>query len=100
MKTRNRCANKSHANASDNLLRAVVRKIGYQFPATPAGQLMHAVVGVAIADLFRPEVNESAERYLRGSIWHAQISGVDPDWIRSVLMQAGLLSRRAKYESN
>ena len=74
---------------------AVASKIGHQFPATPEGKLMHAVVKQAIADLFDVSdqsvfVRRKAADYLLGDIYSAEICGVDSSWIRGQLKKAGV----------
>ena len=72
--------------------------ITHQFPESPEGQLMAAVVCCAVMDLHRPTSVwsphkfhvDSAREYLSGEMWHAEICGVDSDWIRSVLDKAGI----------
>jgi hypothetical protein len=89
--------------ASDPLKKraqAAIEKLRLQFPATPEGRLMHQVVALAISDLV-PGINkhtlrpsrqdtESARDYLRGEIFHAAAAGVDPDYVRYTLFQAGV----------
>ena len=68
------------------------KKIGYQFPKTPEGKLMWAVVRQAIEDLYRPQSEcTTALLYLKGPMWHAQSCGVDPDWIRLILRKMKIL---------
>lgn len=80
-----------------NLVRALIRKISYQFPDCPEGRFMLAVIAVALNDLITNReggeyeiYREAAARYLRGEMWHAHIAGVDPDWIRAQLARAGI----------
>jgi hypothetical protein len=79
------------------LARGLVKKIGHQFPPCPEGQLMHSIVAQAITDLFKSGTSDAAQLcrrkarwYLSGSMWHAQICGIDPDWIRTQLTRAGI----------
>jgi len=78
------------------LMHGLVRKICYQFPACAEGQLMCAVVNVALTDLISNRQGieierhrENAARYLNGEMWHALVAGVDPEWIRLQLRIAG-----------
>lgn len=80
-----------------DLVRAIVRKISYQFPDCPEGRFMLGVIAVALNDLITnrhgtdAEVNrEAAAYYLRGEMWHAHVAGVDPEWIRAQLARAGI----------
>jgi hypothetical protein len=93
--------NNSKAPISRDTLRAVCTKIGYQFPKVGEARLMLAIVEGAINDLKNShvmrrkvlcinEVRERAARYLSGSVYHAALCGVDPDWIRRVLGDAGI----------
>jgi len=80
-----------------DLVRALVRKIGHQFPDKPEARLMLAIFASALNDLITNQRGFEAEaarrkaaEYLMGNIWHAQICGVDPDWIRYQLKTAGI----------
>lgn len=78
--------NKKRPRAFGNLpARLVAAKIQPQFPATPEGQLMFAVVRQALVDALGAEHDPTATHYLLGSIPHAALCGVDSDWIRSVM---------------
>ncbi len=71
-----------------------IRKIRPQFPVDkPEGKLMFAIVESAIRDAFgiRKIEIRSGNLYIRSSMPHAQICGVDPDWIRSVLKKLNLI---------
>jgi hypothetical protein len=80
-----------------DIVRAVIRKISFQFPDCPEGRFMLAVIAVALNDLITNRhggeyeiYREAAARYLQGDIWHAHIAGVDPEWIRAQLTKAGI----------
>lgn len=80
-----------------DLVRALVRKIGCQFPDNAEARMMLAIFAGALNDLITNRTGfevEAARRqaaeYLAGSIWHAQICGVDPEWIRYQLKTAGI----------
>jgi hypothetical protein len=76
-----------------------------QFPASPEGQLMAAIVMQAVRDAFCEDFDFKQEharaehernkisglRYLVGDMPHATICGVDPDWIRLLLCKFKLL---------
>lgn len=67
-------------------------RIGSQVPTTtPEAQLMFAIVCSAILDLSEENHRESAKQYLKGEMIHAQMIGLDPDWIRSTLKELRLL---------
>ena len=74
-------------------VRAALRRIRAQFPATPEGRLMFAVVDKAVWDsLYRHTwYGESAVRYLEQDLSHAELCGVDPEWIRETLRAMQLL---------
>jgi len=78
----------------DNNLRkrAAMRKISYQFPETPEGKLMCAIVSNAIIDLGSADkaIRLPAIRYLNATIYHAEICEVDSVWIREVLIKCGV----------
>lgn len=80
-----------------DIVRALVRKMSYQFPNCPEGRFMLGVIAVALNDLITNRhggeweiYREAAARYLRGDMWHAHVAGVDPDWIRAQLAIAGI----------
>ena len=76
-----------------------------QFPSSPEGQLMAAIVMQAIRDAFSDEFDfkhdhtraeherakVSGLRYLVGDMPHAVICGVDPSWILRKLFKFGLI---------
>ncbi len=69
----------------------VIKKIKPQFPDTPEGNLMFAVVSQAIRDVASPTSTitisdqSSALRYLDSDMPHAAICGVQASWIRSII---------------
>jgi len=84
----------------------VLRKIGPQFPQSPEGRLMLAVVGQAIRDLHgrgrgcelrARRQRESAARYLGGEMPHAEACGVSSHWVRKIMrdVELGLVDRAA-----
>jgi len=93
---------------------AVRRLLSRQFPKSPGGRLMCAVVCQAISDAFDPRlytpnpsarpqtINEtksseaSAHRYLCGDMYHANLAGVEPEWIRMVIKRAGFVLEQNK----
>jgi len=75
-----------------------------QFPESSEANLMMAVIEQALRDLLIGDVESngkiiphadraSAARYLSGSIHHAEICGVESEWIRRVLAKVGLDER-------
>ncbi len=80
-----------------------IKRISYQFQDTPLHRLMLGVVATAIDDLEKgnhpyasenqKRIGRQAKRYLLGEIIHAQLCGVDPEWIRDTLRTLGLLER-------
>lgn len=67
--------------------RAALRKIRTQWGGdSPGHRLCLAIFEGAVSN-YRAEENR---RYLLGDIIHAQLCGVDPDWIRSVLRRCGI----------
>ena len=71
--------------------RAAFHKIRSQFPAIPEGQLMGAIINGAIVDLSSTKYRLEAIRYLQGNMIHAEMAGVDADWIRDVLVKYEVL---------
>lgn len=87
-----------------DLMRALVKKIGCQFPDTPEGRLMLSVINIALSDLITnrggTEVERyraDARRYLSGEMWHALVCGVDPEWVRLQLRIAGFDYKERLY---
>lgn len=72
------------------LLHQVARKIGYQFPGSPGGKLMFAIVRQSIIDLNSKSYHNGAAHFLAGEMSPALLCGVDPEWIRLVLKRAGI----------
>lgn len=90
--------------ATFDLMRALVNKIGCQFPHTPEARLMLSVINIALSDLITnrrgveiERYREDARRYLSGDMWHALVCGVDPEWIRLQLRIAGIDYRETRY---
>ena len=69
--------------------RMVMRKIAPEFPLCPEGRLMFAIVECAMREYANG--NGQCRHYLAGSIPHAAICGLDPDWIRHVMNKCGLV---------
>lgn len=75
--------------------RVACRKILTQFPGFPEGRLMGAIVCGAVIDLVRTSDNQyehktlrrRAMAYIAGPMKHAELAGVEPAWIRTVLTQ-------------
>ena len=78
------------------IFRKCVEIVRREFPKYPEAQLMGEIVVRAMSDVFFiPWTNESrivysAMDYLAGDMIHAEACGVDPDYIRGVLVQSGL----------
>ena len=77
--------------------RAVARKVCTQLVKTPEGKLQKAILSTAIVDLTAKNVHvrNSARIYLNSSMPTVQLAGLEPDYIRRVLRQAGLLEVEA-----
>jgi hypothetical protein len=69
---------------------AVNRVVGYQFPRTPEGQLMGAVVAQALLDLLDERLAAEAAAFLRSDMPQAELAGVSPCWIRKMILRAGI----------
>lgn len=68
---------------------AAAMKIRTQFPKDEFSDLMFAVIETAIGEI---GVFADAERYLRTDpIPHAEICGVNSEWVRRVLKELGLI---------
>ncbi len=57
---------------------------------SPEHKLMAQVIRVALYDLNTKQHSQSARTYLNGSMWHAQLCDIDPDWIRLVIKRVGI----------
>jgi hypothetical protein len=89
----------------DNVL-AVNFKIKKQFPRSAYGQLMFAVLQLAIIDAFTPrkdneaksknscrnadENRASALQYLKSEMPHCSVCDINSSWVRRVISDAGL----------
>jgi hypothetical protein len=73
-------------------LTAVAAKIRLQMPDTVDGDLMAAVIARAIADLLLSNkyLHAVAVTYLSGRIDAAEVCGLDSDWIRRIVAEAGI----------
>lgn len=78
-------------------VRRACAKIKTQFTNSGDSRLMYEVIANAIEDAFmKLSVNRtlsnksSARRYLRGEMHHAELAGVDSQWIREVLAKCDL----------
>lgn len=90
-------------SAKTFVLNGVIRRIEHQFPTDQSGnkspevELMFQVVRQAIMDRFAPsyrvrlEDQFSAKKFLRNSIYHAEVCGVDSQWIREILAKKGFV---------
>lgn len=66
----------------------IKQKLQPQFPDSDEGRLFFAIVYQAICDALMPigpntsrDEKRDAIEYLSGDIIHAQVLGIDPDWI-------------------
>lgn len=105
---------------TEEIVRAMLRKIRYQFPKTPEGQFVYSIVELAIIDCVRkisfkamsePMTQNQRKKQLQNlgtaketfadslSAWeylnrptipHAAIGGVDSDWVRDQFKRAGI----------
>lgn len=74
-------------------IKAIAWKIRPQFLEKPEGKFMFAIVERALADIgdFKCLADvRSACRYLNNDLIHAELAGVDPQWIREVISRAGI----------
>ncbi len=82
--------------SSEQHVNAITKKLSHQFPKSPDANLMLAIIRQALFDFlsprtksvghFNPESEKrSAKRFLKSQILHAEICGVDSDWIRTVI---------------
>lgn len=69
---------------------AVAEKVGFQFPDSPQGQLMKSVFQTTVSDLFLNAHRRSACLHLQGRIFEAEVCGIDAEWIRKQLREAGV----------
>jgi hypothetical protein len=76
----------------DTLVRAAMTKVENAFPHRkttithlPESKLMFAIVNGHAHDLVDPKYREGALLYFKGDIYHAELCGVNSDWIREVL---------------
>ena len=85
------------SNLTLSKARAVSKKIKFQFPETPEGRLMFAIVDCAITDSIRDvktqtdkTERDAAIAYLSQTIPHCEISGVNSEWVHRIINYAGL----------
>lgn len=73
---------------------AACQKIRYQMPDTEEGDVMALVIRQTVKDLYhhREAVRVAAARYLSGHIDAAEVCGVESDWVRRVLKDAGIFA--------
>jgi hypothetical protein len=76
---------------------ALIKIIERQCPQSPSARLFFAVFAQAVQDAFILEQKDSnmpdirsARRYLRGSMQHLDLLGIDSDWVRRKIKDAGL----------
>jgi len=73
-------------------VKMVERALWSQMPKVPEARLMLSVISTAIIDANLGTRGEktAARIYLDGEISAAKVCGVDPDWVRTVMMRLGL----------
>ena len=57
-----------------------------QFPDSPEGKLMFAIVRQAITDLPKAECLAAAD-FLNSEMWCCEICGVESEWVRRVVKE-------------
>jgi len=76
-------------------MRALLRAIRRVFPPWPEAQLCYAVIEQAVKDAcsYSPghRLYDGAVYYLAGDLPHAALCGVDPDYVRRLLRESGLI---------
>jgi len=76
------------------MIKAIIRKLSYEFDLdSPEQRLMFAVISTAINDLKDTRYRAECIRYLNHDLSHAEMCGVDPDWIRSICYKANLFNK-------
>ena len=77
-------------NNTSRVTNQTLRRIGYQFPRCPHGRMMFAIVSEAVrgSQSKIPDVRRRERSYLSGYIYHAEVAGVDSQWIRETLQKA------------
>ena len=72
--------------------RAINAKLRSQFPDSPDGRFMFAIVERAILDLTVASEREEAYIYITSpEIPHAEICEISSEWIHRLLLKAGLI---------
>ena len=72
---------------------ACCRKIAMQFGESPEERLFCSIVQQAIRDAFLPSSEVSKRevlRYIRYDLWNAEACGIDANWVRKTIVDAGL----------
>lgn len=72
----------------DHRARVAMAKIKKQFPEE--GAMFCSVLERTIMDLVLDDWRGPATAYLNGNMWHVQMCGVDPDWVRDQLKKANV----------
>lgn len=73
------------------VMRAAILRLEKQYEHNSDSNLCFAVVCSAILDLEEENHRDSAKTYLKGEMVHAQLIGLDPDWIRATLKELRLM---------
>jgi len=71
----------------------IIRRIASQFPDSFHGRLMLGIVGRALLDSIENGLDyeaHNARDYINGTMHHAELCGVDSEWIRRVVRKIGL----------
>lgn len=75
---------------------AAIKKLKTIFNDTPEHKLCFAILRQAIQDLRVKKYRSSALNYLNGPLVHAEVCGVDPEWVRHVLKVCNVLPQRER----
>ncbi len=70
----------------------VLKCIHEQFPKSPEGKLMFAVIAQAISDIIndfnKQEDRIDALRYIKKDLIHAEICGIKREWVQKLICKA------------
>lgn len=81
----------------DHRAKVALAKIKKQFPRE--GAMFYSVLERTVMDLFLDDWRGPATAYLNGGMWHVQMCGVDPDWVRDQLKKANVCFHQFCYVS-
>lgn len=72
-------------------VKVISAKLSFAFPKTREGRLFLSIVLFAIKDYGETILHaKSAKSYLNGEIFHAEMCGVESDYIRRVMNNVGI----------